>query len=89
MSPADELAAAAETLRTGRFTGAMTATPAVAALLRAREPIAALLGEHASFASLFAQLWQARCGGAPAESEYSAETRKALAVARAINEVQR
>jgi hypothetical protein len=84
-SPADELRTAAQTLRTARFAGAMTSTPAVAALLRAREPLAALLGEHASFASLFDQLWRARCGDTPAESEYAAETRKALAVARALN----
>jgi hypothetical protein len=84
-TPADELRTAAETLRTARFAGAMTATPAVAALLRAREPIADLLGEHAAFASLFDQLWRARCGTAPAEAEYAAETRKALAVARQIN----
>lgn len=40
MTPADELTAAAEKLRTARFTGALTATPAVAALIAAREPIA-------------------------------------------------
>lgn len=84
-TPAHELATAAQTLRTARFAGAMTATPAVAALLRAREPIADLLSEHAAFASLFDQLWRARCGTAPAEAEYAAETRKALAVARQIN----
>lgn len=63
----------------------MTNTTNQAALLRAREPIAALLAEHAAFSSLFDQLWLARRGAAPAESEYTAETRKALAVARAIN----
>lgn len=85
MTPADELAAAAETLRSARFTGAMTATPAVAALVRAREPIAELLQEHAAFVSLFDQLWQASRGKAPAEKEYTAETRKALTAARALN----
>ena len=40
MTIADELAAAADKLRTARFTGALTATPAVAALIAAREPIA-------------------------------------------------
>lgn len=88
-TPADELRQAADTLRSARFAGAMTATPAVAALLRAREPIAALLAEHAAFSSLFDQLWLARRGAAPAESEYTAETRKALAVARAINAAAR
>jgi len=39
-TPADELRTAATTLRTATFRGAMTATPAVAALLRAREPLA-------------------------------------------------
>lgn len=43
MTAADEINAAAETLRSATFRGAMTATPAVAALLRAREPLATLL----------------------------------------------
>jgi hypothetical protein len=38
-----DLAAAAELLETAAFRGAMTATPAVAALLRARQPLARLL----------------------------------------------
>jgi hypothetical protein len=42
-SPLDEIRAAAATLRTARFAGAMTATPAVAALIRARDPLATLL----------------------------------------------
>lgn len=36
---AEEIQAAAEKLRTATFHGAMTATPAVAALCRAREPL--------------------------------------------------
>jgi len=43
MTPADEIEAAAKKLRTATFRGAMTATPAVAALIRAREPLALLL----------------------------------------------
>lgn len=42
-TPRAELAAAAEHLRTGTFRGAMTATPMVAGLVRAREPLALLL----------------------------------------------
>lgn len=48
MTPAEELTAAAQALRTARFTGAMTATPAVAALLRAREPLAKWLENTAA-----------------------------------------
>ncbi|WP_075737506.1 hypothetical protein [Streptomyces acidiscabies] len=40
MTPAEELRAAADQLRGARFTGAITATPIVAALIRAREPLA-------------------------------------------------
>lgn len=42
-SPAQELTAAAQKLRNARFTGAVTMTPAVAALVAARGPIAHLL----------------------------------------------
>ncbi|MFD9721075.1 hypothetical protein [Streptomyces sp. NPDC059076] len=45
--PADELRAAAKQLRTARFTGAMTTTPAVAALLRSRHALAELLDDAA------------------------------------------
>lgn len=48
MTPADELRAAAETLRGAAFRGAMTATPAVAALIRARRPLASLLERAAA-----------------------------------------
>ena len=47
MNPAEELRTAATTLRTATFRGAMTATPAVAALVRAREPLADLLDDQA------------------------------------------
>ena len=47
MTAADEIQAAAEKLRTATFRGAMTATPAVAALVRAREPLAAWLEREA------------------------------------------
>jgi hypothetical protein len=43
MTPAEEITAAVEKLRTATFRGAMTATPTVAALIRAREPLAKLL----------------------------------------------
>lgn len=39
-----EFATAAELLRTARFTGAMTATPAVAVIVRARQPLTEWLG---------------------------------------------
>jgi len=81
MTPADELTAAAQTLRTVRFPGAMTATPAVATLIRAREPIAEWL-EHEAEAAKADHLWAERepCAwcGSPAGQH-------ALAVARQIN----
>jgi hypothetical protein len=40
VTPVDEINTAAATLRSATFRGAMTATPAVAALVRAREPLA-------------------------------------------------
>jgi hypothetical protein len=79
-SPTDELRQAAATLRASRFSGAMTATPAVAALLRAREPIADWLEHEAEITSvdhLYAE--REPCGwcGTPANGH-------ALAVARQI-----
>lgn len=80
-SPADELKTAAATLRNAAFRGAMTATPVVAALVRAREPIARLLECEAEIAAA-AHLWTERepCAwcGEPANAH-------ALAVARAVN----
>jgi len=43
MTPAEELHAAADKLFTATFRGAYTATPAVAALIAAREPLACWL----------------------------------------------
>ena len=76
---AEELRAAAATLRTARFSGAMTATPVVAALVRARDPLAKLLESAASTAE--------RLHGIFADSDSPAEFvhPDALAVARAIN----
>jgi hypothetical protein len=48
MTPAEELTAAARTLREAKFRGAMTATATVAALIRTREPLAKLLREIAA-----------------------------------------
>lgn len=48
MTPAEEITAAAQTLRDAAFRGAMTATPAVAALLRARHAIADWLDAEAA-----------------------------------------
>lgn len=67
-----ELSAAAATLRSARFTGAMTATPAVAALIRAREPLAKWL---ISWAGIELE----ESGPLPEDAQY------ALAVARVIN----
>jgi hypothetical protein len=90
VTPADELTAAADKLRAARFAGAMTATPAVAALVRARDPIAKLLtgcaelheahlcDKHEGCAVLGCQ-W---CGD---EDWPCADMRNTLAVARAIN----
>jgi len=71
-TPADELRTAAEKLRNAAFRGAMTATPAVAALLRAREPLAR---------------WLDSWDGADVD-EHAAmpdDLRHALLIARAIN----
>lgn len=84
MTPAEELTAAALILRAARSTGATTPADLRAALLRAREPLATLLDQHAAFVALFDQLWQAEHGTAPTESDYTAENRAALATARAI-----
>ncbi|MEH0631741.1 hypothetical protein [Streptomyces stelliscabiei] len=93
MTPADELQAAADKIRTARFTGAVTMLPAVAALIAAREPIAKLLRETAA-------LHEPGCPGtrpnghncgAPHGCDWCGDedwpcndTRNALAVARAI-----
>lgn len=74
MTPADELTSAAHWLRDG--------TPVAPTGLNVL--LASLLEAHAQFASLFARIWQADRGTAPAESEYATEVQAALAVARAI-----
>ena len=95
-APADELAelkAAAEKLRTARFAGAMTATPAVAALIATREPLAKLLEDCA-------ELHEAHepgplgtippgCQWCADEDFPCADMRNALAVARAISSAKR
>lgn len=77
MTAAEEIATAAKTLRSATFRGAMTATPAVAALVRARAPLAAWLEAEA-------QTW----AGDEVHYQCSPTTctlDAALAVARAIN----
>lgn len=77
MTPAEEIQTAAKTLRSATFRGAMTATPAVAALVRAREPLANWLEITAtSLAASTHPDWQ-DCVAADA-----------LATARAINGAQ-
>jgi hypothetical protein len=77
MSAADELAAAEKTLQEATSRSATTATPAVAALLRAREPIAQWL----EFARNDAERLSRVLGDGP---DQWADPH-ALAVARAIN----
>ena len=72
MSITAELSAAAATLCSARFTGTMTATPAVAALIRARDPLTK---------------WLLSWGGIELEESgpLPEDAQHALAVARAIN----
>jgi hypothetical protein len=77
---ADELRAAAAFLRGATFHGAMTATPAVAGLIRAREPLALLLEAVASNA-LETNHEQCSSWCSPETCDLSA----ALATARALN----
>ncbi|MGW6703576.1 hypothetical protein ACWGDE_01600 [Streptomyces sp. NPDC054956] len=80
MTPANELEAAAEQLRAATFRGAMTATPAAAALLRTREPLADWLDA----ASAHVRAGYVCCDSG-AHRCYESGTPQALAVARAIN----
>lgn len=76
---AEELRTAAKTLKTAVFRGAMTATPAVAALIRARAHVAELLektAKHWDDGFLCCDQGPHACGEVVAS---------ALAVARAIN----
>ncbi|MEV4784055.1 hypothetical protein AB0K53_01125 [Streptomyces tuirus] len=80
MTAADELTAAADKLRTARFAGTTTTTPAVAGLIQAREPLALLLeGVLSSAREADHETCQHWCS--PNTCDLSA----ALAVARAIN----
>lgn len=79
MTPDEELRAAATALRTATFRGAMTATPAVAALLRAREPLADWLDFHAAMGDRLRSLFD---GDLPTDEDIN---HPALAVARTIN----
>ncbi|MGW4834724.1 hypothetical protein [Streptomyces globisporus] len=71
--PADQLRAAAEKLRAARFSGAITATPAVAALIGARLPLAVLLDAEAL-----------RYDRAASVGEFDASHERPLAVARQL-----
>lgn len=77
--PRAELAAAAEHLRTATFRGAMTATPAVAGLVRTREPLTHLLDAVASNTFEDGHV-NCHAGCRPETCDLSA----ALAVARAL-----
>lgn len=76
-SPSDELKAAVARLRTARFTGAVTMTPTVAGLIRAREPIAKWLDDARTDAEHLSR--------ATGSSPDQCLNPHALAVARAIN----
>lgn len=80
MTPAEELRAAAFQLRNPFHGRGLN----VAVDSEVGQPLAKLLDTHAQFAALFADLWHAKTGGTAAESQYTAETRGALAVARAV-----
>ncbi|WP_328313123.1 hypothetical protein OG432_24590 [Streptomyces sp. NBC_00442] len=71
-SPVADLTAAAQKLRSTRFVGAMTATPAIAGLVAAREPLANWLDSWTDI--------EVREDAAMPE-----DLRHALAVARLIN----
>ncbi|MFJ4649495.1 hypothetical protein ACIP6Q_39175 [Streptomyces bobili] len=81
MTPAEELSAAAFQLR-NPFHGRGLKLPVDH---QVADPLAGLLDRHAEFAALFADLWHAKTGGTAAESQYTAEIRSALVVARVIN----
>ena len=74
MTPAEEIQAAADKLRTATFLGAMTATDAVAALAAAREPLACWLEFEAGLLERVPQV------------QPQPRIDHALAVARAINQ---
>lgn len=79
MTPADELRTAAQTLRTARFPGAMTATHAAAAIISARLPLADWLAKLADFCDGVERTH----GKQPPADNLSVVD--ALAVARAVN----
>jgi hypothetical protein len=91
-TPADELRAAAASLRQARFPGAMTATPSAAALIRARLPLADWLDEEADGrdAAVVAamEIWGSTehpDAAAWLTTGHGKASAHALAVARAIN----
>lgn len=82
LTPADELHAAADILRTALYPGAFTADRSVAALVRAHDPMTAWLDRHAG---ITAEL-QEQLGDGFTEDALGHDTLDALAVARAMNE---
>ncbi len=78
MTPADELRAAAAHLRAATLPTAITATPAMASLLRAREPLAAWLDFHAAMGDRMRALFD---DDLPTDEDIK---HPALAVARAL-----
>lgn len=88
MTPADEITAAAEKLRTMRFAGAMTATPVVAALIAAREPLAKFLRELAALHEHDARPGHGGCQWCADEDWPCNDVRNALSMARQINRTE-
>jgi hypothetical protein len=81
LTPADEIRAAADMLRSALYPGAFTADRTVAALVRAHHPMTAWLDRHAG---ITAEL-QEQHGDGFTENALDEDTRHALAVARAMN----
>lgn len=78
MTPSEELTAAAAVLRRPHPNAAITATPTMAALLRARQPLAAWLEAAAAEVARVEERYRDRTAG-------ESMAPNALAVARAIN----
>ena len=81
LTPADELRAAADMLRTAIYPGAFFADRTVAALVRAHDPIATWLERHAGIAAEA----QEQHGDGFTEDALDPDTLDALAVAQAMN----
>ena len=82
LTPADEIRAAADMLRSALYPGAFSADRTVAALVRAHDPMTSWLDRHTTLAEEVRR----ELGGDFTEEALSEDTRHALAVARAMNQ---